>query len=228
MIDLMELFYRVIDVAAGDLGGLAARKFDCEAGADPGRTARSPRPPTARPSRRRPGTRFKGEAGNEVAATLNGTLATTRWLVAILENHQQADGSVVVPEGCAHLSASTSSARRSSSRGEPTPAVVPTSRMPSACLRAHLAWARRCEFSRSATTGERPSPALARSDFVLFAAVELLGLFTRVGPQRRFTDPDHGPEMGPVADRLAGRRSSWASSVALASPRSSTTCSWSA
>ena len=44
------------------------------------------------------GTRFKGEAGNEVAATLNGTLATTRWLVAILENHQQADGSVVVPE----------------------------------------------------------------------------------------------------------------------------------
>ncbi|MFL6164912.1 MAG: serine--tRNA ligase, partial [Ornithinibacter sp.] len=43
-------------------------------------------------------TRFKGEHGNEVAATLNGTLATTRWMVAILENHQQADGSVVVPE----------------------------------------------------------------------------------------------------------------------------------
>ena len=43
-------------------------------------------------------TRFKGEHGNEVAATLNGTLATTRWIVAILENHQQADGSVVVPE----------------------------------------------------------------------------------------------------------------------------------
>ena len=41
---------------------------------------------------------LQGEAGNEVAATLNGTLATTRWLVAILENHQQADGSVVVPE----------------------------------------------------------------------------------------------------------------------------------
>ena len=34
----------------------------------------------------------------QVAATLNGTLATTRWIVAILENHQQADGSVVVPE----------------------------------------------------------------------------------------------------------------------------------
>ncbi len=47
---------------------------------------------------RRLNTRFKGEHGNEVAATLNGTLATTRWIVAILENHQQADGSVVVPE----------------------------------------------------------------------------------------------------------------------------------
>ena len=35
---------------------------------------------------------------NRVVATLNGTLATTRWIVAILENHQQADGSVVVPE----------------------------------------------------------------------------------------------------------------------------------
>ncbi|OPZ52101.1 MAG: Serine--tRNA ligase [bacterium ADurb.BinA028] len=33
-----------------------------------------------------------------IVATLNGTLATTRWIVAILENHQQADGSVVVPE----------------------------------------------------------------------------------------------------------------------------------
>ena len=40
----------------------------------------------------------QGRAGHRVAATLNGTLATTRWLVAILENHQQADGFVVVPE----------------------------------------------------------------------------------------------------------------------------------
>ncbi|HRA45713.1 MAG TPA: serine--tRNA ligase, partial [Phycicoccus sp.] len=47
---------------------------------------------------RRLNTRFKGAEGNEVVATLNGTLATTRWLVAILENHQQADGSVIVPE----------------------------------------------------------------------------------------------------------------------------------
>ena len=48
---------------------------------------------------RRLGTRYKDAHGKtQVAATLNGTLATTRWLVAILENHQQADGSVRVPE----------------------------------------------------------------------------------------------------------------------------------
>ena len=100
MIDLMELPYRVIDVAAGDLRGPAARKFDCEAWVP---TQGKYREITSTSNcttfqARRLGTRFKGEAGNEVAATLNGTLATTRWLVAILENHQQADGSVVVPE----------------------------------------------------------------------------------------------------------------------------------
>ncbi len=100
MIDLMELPYRVIDVAAGDLGGPAARKFDCEAWVP---TQGKYREITSTSNcttfqARRLGTRFKGEAGNGVAATLNGTLATTRWLVAILENHQQADGSVVVPE----------------------------------------------------------------------------------------------------------------------------------
>jgi seryl-tRNA synthetase len=100
MIDLMELPYRVIDVAAGDLGGPAARKFDCEAWVP---TQGKYRELTSTSNcttfqARRLGTRFKGENGNEIAATLNGTLATTRWLVALLENHQQADGSVVVPE----------------------------------------------------------------------------------------------------------------------------------
>ena len=48
---------------------------------------------------RRLSIRYRDENGKaQTAATLNGTLATTRWLVAILENHQQADGSVVVPE----------------------------------------------------------------------------------------------------------------------------------
>ncbi|NLJ54154.1 MAG: serine--tRNA ligase, partial [Intrasporangiaceae bacterium] len=104
MLALIEVPYRVIDTAAGDLGGPAARKFDCEAWVP---TQGRYRELTSTSNcttfqARRLGTRFKGgppdKPRNEVAATLNGTLATTRWLVAILENHQQADGSVVVPE----------------------------------------------------------------------------------------------------------------------------------
>ncbi|MFW5472928.1 serine--tRNA ligase [Knoellia sp. CPCC 206450] len=101
MLDLMELPYRVIDTAAGDLGGPAARKFDCEAWVP---TQGRHRELTSTSNcttfqARRLKTRYRVEGGGtEVAATLNGTLATTRWLVAILENHQQADGSVVVPE----------------------------------------------------------------------------------------------------------------------------------
>ena len=53
---------------------------------------------------RRLNTRFRDAEGRtQVAATLNGTLATTRWLVAILENHQQADGSVVLPDELARF-----------------------------------------------------------------------------------------------------------------------------
>ncbi|MFC7490347.1 MULTISPECIES: serine--tRNA ligase [unclassified Knoellia] len=100
MLDLMELPYRVIDTAAGDLGGPAARKFDCEAWVP---TQGRHRELTSTSNcttfqARRLKTRYRVEGGGtNVAATLNGTLATTRWLVAILENHQQADGSVVVP-----------------------------------------------------------------------------------------------------------------------------------
>ena len=99
MLDLIEVPYRVIDVAAGDLGGPAARKYDSEAWVP---TQGKYRELTSTSNcttfqARRLNTRFKGATGNEIAATLNGTLATTRWLVAILENHQQADGSVVVP-----------------------------------------------------------------------------------------------------------------------------------
>jgi seryl-tRNA synthetase len=100
MLELMELPYRVIDTAAGDLGGPAARKYDCEAWVP---TQGRHRELTSTSNcttfqARRLKTRYRVEGGGtEVAATLNGTLATTRWLVAILENHQQADGSVVVP-----------------------------------------------------------------------------------------------------------------------------------
>ncbi|WP_299443842.1 serine--tRNA ligase [uncultured Phycicoccus sp.] len=100
MLTAMGLPFRVIDTAAGDLGGPAARKYDCE-GWVPSQGRYRELTSTSNCTTfqaRRLSTRFKGEQGNEVAATLNGTLATTRWLVAILENHQQADGSVVVPE----------------------------------------------------------------------------------------------------------------------------------
>jgi seryl-tRNA synthetase len=102
MLGVIDVPYRIIDTAAGDLGGPAARKFDCEAWVP---TQGKYRELTSTSNcttfqARRLNTRFKNADGrNEVAATLNGTLATTRWLVAILENHQQADGSVVVPEG---------------------------------------------------------------------------------------------------------------------------------
>ena len=105
MLAKIELPYRVIDTAAGDLGGPAARKFDCEAWVpDPGPLPRAdldlqlhdvPGPPARHPRARR------RRAGTRHVATLNGTLATTRWIVAILENHQQPDGSVVVPQGAA-------------------------------------------------------------------------------------------------------------------------------
>ncbi|MCA1780593.1 MAG: serine--tRNA ligase [Dermatophilaceae bacterium] len=104
MLATVEVPYRIIDVAAGDLGGPAARKYDCEAWIP---TQGRYRELTSTSNcttfqARRLGTRFRRESttgtGNEIAATLNGTLATTRWLVAILENHQQPDGSVVVPE----------------------------------------------------------------------------------------------------------------------------------
>ncbi|BBY64183.1 serine--tRNA ligase [Mycolicibacterium helvum] len=100
MLELIDVPYRVIDVAAGDLGSSAARKFDCEAWVP---TQQAYRELTSTSNcttfqARRLATRYRDENGKpQIAATLNGTLATTRWLVAILENHQQPDGSVRVP-----------------------------------------------------------------------------------------------------------------------------------
>ncbi|GGM11043.1 serine--tRNA ligase [Nakamurella endophytica] len=100
MLAAVEVPYRVIDVAAGDLGSSAARKYDCEAWVP---TQQAYRELTSTSNcttfqARRLGVRFRDADGRpQVAATLNGTLATTRWIVAILENHQQADGSVRVP-----------------------------------------------------------------------------------------------------------------------------------
>jgi seryl-tRNA synthetase len=101
MLGKIEVPYRVIDTAAGDLGTSAARKFDCEAWLP---TQQAYRELTSTSNcttfqARRLGVRYRDENGKpQIAATLNGTLATTRWIVAILENHQLEDGSVRVPE----------------------------------------------------------------------------------------------------------------------------------
>ncbi len=102
MLAAIEVPYRIIDTAAGDLGGPAARKFDCEAWIP---TQGRYRELTSTSNcttyqARRLGVRERDPhgSGTRAVATLNGTLATTRWLVAILETHQQGDGSVVVPD----------------------------------------------------------------------------------------------------------------------------------
>ena len=100
MLQACELSYRVIDVAAGDLGSSAARKFDIEAWVPTQGTYRELTSTSncTTYQARRLDTRYRTESGKTTpVATLNGTLATTRWIVAILETHQQKDGSVVVP-----------------------------------------------------------------------------------------------------------------------------------
>lgn len=102
MLAKVELPYRVIDTAAGDLGTSAARKFDCEAWL-PTQNRFMEVTSTSNCTTyqaRRLGVRERTASGEtRPVATLNGTLATTRWIVAILENHQQPDGSVRVPAG---------------------------------------------------------------------------------------------------------------------------------
>ena len=100
-LDLLELSYRVIDTAAGDLGLSAARKFDCEAWI-PSRQGYGELTSTSNCTEfqsRRLDIRGRFGSGTGPVATLNGTLtASTRTIVAILENHQNADGSVTVPQ----------------------------------------------------------------------------------------------------------------------------------
>lgn len=100
-LDAMEIPYRVIDVATSDLGSSAIRKFDCEAWIP---TQGAYREVTSTSNctdfqARRLNIRTKGESGTSPVATLNGTLvAVPRMIVAILENHQQSDGSVNLPK----------------------------------------------------------------------------------------------------------------------------------
>ncbi|MFM7500206.1 MAG: serine--tRNA ligase [Actinomycetota bacterium] len=100
-LNALEIPYRVIDVATGDLGSSAVRKFDCEAWI-PTRNAYREVTSTSNCTEfqsRRLNIRYKDEAGTRPVATLNGTLcAIPRIIVAILENHQQEDGSVNIPK----------------------------------------------------------------------------------------------------------------------------------
>jgi len=100
-LNAMEIPYRVIDVATGDLGSSANRKFDCEAWI-PTQNAYREVTSTSNCSdfqARRLNIRIKTESATTPVATLNGTLvAIPRMIVAILENHQQSDGSVVIPK----------------------------------------------------------------------------------------------------------------------------------
>jgi seryl-tRNA synthetase len=100
MLDKVELCYRIIDTAAGDLGLSASRKFDCEAWVP---TQGKYRELTSTSNctdfqARRLNIRYRDAEGRpRHVATLNGTLVTPRWIVAIVETHQQQDGSVRVP-----------------------------------------------------------------------------------------------------------------------------------
>ena len=98
--DSLEIPYRVIDVASGDLGASAARKFDIEAWVPSQERYREVTSTSncTEFQARRLRIRMRDEDGVRPVATLNGTLvAITRTIVALLENHQLADGSVRVP-----------------------------------------------------------------------------------------------------------------------------------
>ncbi len=97
----LEVPYRVVNVAAGDLGASAAKKYDIEAwfpGEQNFREITSCSNTTDYQARRLK-VRYRGETGNTLVHTLNGTAcAVGRTILAVLENHQQPDGSVVIPE----------------------------------------------------------------------------------------------------------------------------------
>ncbi len=97
----LELPFRIVDIATGDLGNVASRKFDIEAWYPAQAQFREvvSASNVLDYQARRLKIRYKGKEGNTYVHTLNSTLiATTRTLVAIVENNQQEDGSIVVPK----------------------------------------------------------------------------------------------------------------------------------
>jgi seryl-tRNA synthetase len=101
LVRALEIPYRVVNVAAGDLGSSAAKKYDIEAwfpGQERYREITSTSNTTDFQARRLK-VRYKDEDGkNQLLHTLNGTVVTPRHLIALIENHQDADGSIRIPE----------------------------------------------------------------------------------------------------------------------------------
>ncbi len=96
----LELPYRVVNVAVGDLGAPAAKKYDIEVWVPSQEAFReiTSCSNTTDYQARRLRARFRDDTGNRLVHTLNGTVVTSsRTMLAIIENHQQADGSVAIP-----------------------------------------------------------------------------------------------------------------------------------
>ncbi|MFN4905284.1 MAG: serine--tRNA ligase [Planctomycetota bacterium] len=104
--DALEIPYRVVDTATGDLGGPAYRKYDLEAwmpgrgnGGEWGEVTSTSNCTDYQARRLNIRYRVKGEKGTHYAHTLNGTaVAISRALIALMENHQLADGSIKIPK----------------------------------------------------------------------------------------------------------------------------------
>jgi seryl-tRNA synthetase len=101
LVQALEIPYRVVNVAAGDLGASAAKKYDIEAWIPTQgryREITSCSNTTDFQSRRLK-IRYRSESGNRLVHTLNGTaIAVGRFIIALMENHQQADGTIAIPE----------------------------------------------------------------------------------------------------------------------------------
>jgi seryl-tRNA synthetase len=100
LVQELGLPYRVVNTAAGDLSAAAAKRYDVEAWFPSQARYReiTSCSNTTDFQARRLGIRYRGERGLEPVHTLNGTAATGRWVLALLENNQREDGSVTVPE----------------------------------------------------------------------------------------------------------------------------------
>jgi seryl-tRNA synthetase len=107
LVQELDLPYRVVNVAAGDLGASAAKKYDIEAwfpGQGRYREITSTSNTTDYQARRLR-IRYRGDSGPEEVHTLNGTAVTARAMLAIMENFQESDGSVSVPDVLADFGA---------------------------------------------------------------------------------------------------------------------------